>query len=236
MTEVMPAETRLKPVPAHSHDARCLLGNNGRTTMSTPCTHHLIAEARRGDTRSLEEILERSLPFLNERATRTIERKLKARLDPADLVQQTLLEAFRDFDSFEGDDIHTFTYWIQRILDHNIVEAHRRNVVVRKRNIHVERSIDDSVLARPKLRESLEAHKPTPSGMFTSKERAKHVRIAVASLPANQREVIWLKHFQQWPLRRIAHYLNRSESAIAGLLKRGIRNLRRSLKSEATTN
>ncbi len=204
--------------------------------MSHPCTHHLIAEARRGEASSLEELLERSLSFLNERAARTIERKLKVRLDPADLVQQTLLEAFRDFDSFEGDDILTFNYWIQRILDHNIVEAHRRNVVVSKRNINVERSIDDSRVVRPKLRESLEAREPTPSGLFTSEERARHVRTAVASLPASQREVIWLKHFQQWSLRRISHHLDRSEASIAGLLKRGTRNLRRLLRNEATTN
>jgi RNA polymerase sigma-70 factor (ECF subfamily) len=57
-------------------------------------------------------------------------------------------------------------------------------------------------------------------------EAAGRLRQAMRELPDSQREAIRLRHFEGWSLREMASLFNRSEAAVAGLLKRGLRQLR----------
>ena len=54
------------------------------------------------------------------------------------------------------------------------------------------------------------------------------VRIAkeVERLPDDQREAVRLRHLEGWSLAQLAQHFGRGESAVAGLIKRGLRALR----------
>ena len=115
----------------------------------------LITCARTGDTKALGELLERFRMYLRRMAKQRLDRKVSARLMPDDIVQQTFLEAQRDFGSFQGDNRHAFSAWLRRIHENNIVEVIRKQSVARKRSVRKETSIDDSDAIRPKLRDTL---------------------------------------------------------------------------------
>jgi RNA polymerase sigma-70 factor (ECF subfamily) len=48
----------------------------------------------------------------------------------------------------------------------------------------------------------------------------------VAKLPDEQRDAVVLHHLQGWSLAKLAGHLQRSEAAVAGLLRRGLKKLR----------
>ena len=51
----------------------------------------------------------------------------------------------------------------------------------------------------------------------------------MTDLPADQREVVLLKHCQGLSLADIASHLGRTPAAVAGLLRRGLQQLRETL-------
>ena len=54
----------------------------------------------------------------------------------------------------------------------------------------------------------------------------------IEELPEDQREAIRLRYLQGWSLEQVASHFERSEGAIAGLLKRGMQSLRVRLTPE----
>lgn len=76
---------------------------------STSTTSGLLAHARAGEVEALNRLFEVSRPWLTIAAQARLETWLRSRADPSDLVQQTLLEAYRDFASFAG---HTDGEWL----------------------------------------------------------------------------------------------------------------------------
>ena len=60
-------------------------------------------------------------------------------------------------------------------------------------------------------------------------ELSMRVAAEIESLPEDQREAVRLRHIEGWPLARLAQHFHRSESAVAGLVKRGLRELRKQL-------
>ena len=57
-------------------------------------------------------------------------------------------------------------------------------------------------------------------------ERAVQMAEALSRLPEAQREALMLQHWQGWSLDEIAEHMGRTRAATAGLLKRGLRQLR----------
>jgi DNA-directed RNA polymerase specialized sigma24 family protein len=56
-----------------------------------------------------------------------VEGALRARLDPSDLVRETLLEAYRDFPRFAGGTEKELMAWLRRILVRNLADQVKRH-------------------------------------------------------------------------------------------------------------
>ena len=65
--------------------------------------------------------------------------------------------------------------------------------------------------------------------MMQRQEQALRLSAALGRLPDAQREALVLRHLRGWSLAQIAGQLGRSRAAVAGLLKRGLQQLRREL-------
>jgi RNA polymerase sigma-70 factor (ECF subfamily) len=72
----------------------------------------------------------------------------------------------------------------------------------------------------------LAAAEPSPSENVARQEQVLKVVEALASLPDAQREALMLQHWQGWSLAEIGEHLNRTPAAVAGLIKRGLKQLR----------
>ncbi len=78
-------------------------------------------EASRGD----ELGVERFRTYLLLLARMQIGRKLRAKLDPSDVVQQTLLDAHRQREQFRGSTPAEMAGWLRRMLACNLADAMR---------------------------------------------------------------------------------------------------------------
>src|SRR6516162_2801360 len=87
----------------------------------------LLPKARAGDSAALGRLLELYRNFLRLLARTLLGKTPQARLEPSDLVQETFLEAHRDFRQFAGTTEAELLAWLRRILVRNLADQVRRH-------------------------------------------------------------------------------------------------------------
>jgi RNA polymerase sigma-70 factor (ECF subfamily) len=195
----------------------------------TPTPSKLLDQARRGDPEALGRLLEAQRAGLHRQAERQLEGRIAIRVDASDVLQQTFLEAYRCFPQFAGRDKRELVAWLRSILDHKVAGAIRDHALLQKRDVGRERSMDDSRGGGPPLKQDLDANLTSPSQKAIRGEQAERLSEALAELPDDQREAVRLRHLEGWALADIALRLGRTPTATAGLIKRGMKALRRRL-------
>lgn len=154
----------------------------------------------------------------------------RGKVDPSDVVQKTLLDAQRSLDDYHGAGEAEFAAWLRRLLACNLVDEFRA-LGRAKRDVSRERSLDaDLEQSSAQLGAWLVAEQSSPSECAERHERAVRLAAALATLPEAQREALMQRHCQGRSLSEISEHLDRSTSAVAGLLKRGSRELRERLR------
>ncbi len=185
------------------------------------------------DTDDSALALEQFRSYLLLLARLHLDDRLRGKLDPSDVVQQTLLDAHRQRQQFRGNSPAELAAWLRQILACNLTDA-RRALGRARRDVNRERSLEaalDDSSAR--LEQWLPANQSSPSQQAQRQERAVRLAAALATLPDAQREALVLRHCQGQSLAEISTHLGRTPDAVAGLLKRGLRELRRLLEEQA---
>jgi RNA polymerase sigma-70 factor, ECF subfamily len=153
--------------------------------------------------------------------------RLQGKLDPDDLVQQTLTRALEKRDRFRGTDDAQRAAWLRTLLSHTLIDAFRKLA----RAGGAERSLEAAVeQSSARLEELLAADHTSPSGRFERQERLRRLADALAALPDDQRQAVELKHLQRLALVEVAGRMGRTVPSVAGLLQRGLRALREDLE------
>jgi RNA polymerase sigma-70 factor (ECF subfamily) len=195
-------------------------GRDVLTTSEQPL-EDLIARARAGDQDALGRLLEGYRHYLRLLAHAGLGRQLRPRLDPSDLVQETLLEANRDFQQFYGKTSGEVGAWLRQILARNLADQVKRHQS-QKRDVGREeplaRLLDDSPQA-------LAAPNSTPSAQAVRHEQADRLNLALADLPPDYREVVMLRHVQGQAFETIAAQMGRSPGAVRMLWVRALEQL-----------
>jgi RNA polymerase sigma-70 factor (ECF subfamily) len=170
--------------------------------------------------------LERFREYLRLLARLQLDPRLRGKLDPSDVVQQTLLEAYEKREQFRGSTEGEWLAWLRQALAHNLADALRAFGQAR-RDVARERSLEAAVEASSRrLQAWLAADQSSPSQQAERHERAVRLAEALAALPDDNREALVLHYCQDMPLADIAAHLGRTPAAVAGLLKRGLKQLR----------
>src|SRR5262249_30610961 len=127
--------------------------------------------------------LEQFRDYLRLLARLRLDPRLRAKLDPSDVVQQTLLEAHKGRDQFRGRTFAERAAWLRQILARNLANA-VRDLGRDKRDVARERSLEAW----------LAAEQSSPSERAQREEEAVRLAQALATLPETQREVVLLRH------------------------------------------
>lgn len=185
----------------------------------------LIAEARAGSDEALGLLLDRYRPYLRFLAQRGLGRDIQSRVDPSDVVQRAFLDAHRDWAGFRGQGESELVAWLRRILENNVSETVGEHIRAQKRSTRKERSLTEP--GDEALAADLAADQSSPSQRAMRGEAAVILAQAIETLSDDQREAIRLRYLEGWTLAQITEHFDRSQVAVAGLLKRGLRGLRR---------
>jgi RNA polymerase sigma-70 factor (ECF subfamily) len=170
--------------------------------------------------------LERYREYLRLMARLQLPSRLRSKLDPSDVVQETLLKAYQNREQFRGQGDAELAAWLRRILANTFVDAARRFGGA-KRDLHRELSLEASIeQSSARIEAMLHAHQSSPSGRAVRHEEMVRVAAALGRLPDDQRSAVELHHMQGCPVAEVAQCLGRTERAVAGLLRRGLKKLR----------
>jgi RNA polymerase sigma-70 factor (ECF subfamily) len=186
----------------------------------------LLADARQGNRERLGALLELYREYLSGRAGALIGLNLRAVVNPSDLVQQTFLEACRDFGRFEGGTEAQWRAWLRRILAHNLATLVERHVHAQKRDVRRQDSLDGNGVVPVSPLSS-------PSAQAQGQEASATLASRLAQLPAADREVLRLRNFEGLPFEEVARRMGRTPGAVRALWVRALDRLRLLLKKEA---
>jgi RNA polymerase sigma-70 factor (ECF subfamily) len=170
--------------------------------------------------------------YLRVLASAQFDPRLHGKLDPSDVVQQTLLEAHRDAAQFRGSGNGELAVWLRRILARNLANA-VRDLGRAKRDVNREQSLERALeRSSVRLEGWLADAGLSPDDQAERNEQLLRLATALAGLPEGQREAVELRHLHGWSLLDIAEHLDRTPAAVAGLLHRGLDALRTLLTEE----
>jgi RNA polymerase sigma-70 factor (ECF subfamily) len=145
--------------------------------------------------------------------------QLRARVDPVDVVHETLLKALRARDQFRGRNARQLEAWLTVILTNSI-----RNAV---RSVRFANSVSERLRAREVHRYSGEPCCPVRAA--ARKEELRRLLEAMAQLPGNQRIALELRFMEGCSLAVISDRTGRTRASVTGLLHRGLRAIRAQL-------
>jgi RNA polymerase sigma-70 factor (ECF subfamily) len=133
-------------------------------------------------------------------------------------VQETFVDAHRDFEQFVGKSEGELFAWLRQILLHKASHARDRYFGTAKRNLAQEQPLfGSSNVAGPG---------PTPSRLAVGAENRRQLADALERLPADHRQVIELRSFERLPFAEVGQRMERGEDAVGKLWFRAIEKLR----------
>jgi RNA polymerase sigma-70 factor, ECF subfamily len=168
--------------------------------------------------------LEQHREYLHLLARLHLNPRLRGKLDPSDVVQETLLKASAKQAQFRGQANGELSAWLRQILVNTLADA-LRAFGGPKRDVALETEL---IQSSGRL-EALLGPASSPSVQAMRHEELGRLAAALAELPDDQRTAVELHHLHDWSVANIAEHLSRSEASVAGLLRRGLKKLRESL-------
>ena len=183
--------------------------------------------ARAGSSEALGQVLETCRGYLLLIAQQELDTVLQAKGGASDLVQQTFLEAQRDFSGFHGTTHAALLAWMRQLLINNLANF-RRDFHRDKRQVNREIAIPTDDSSRPRSGD-LDAGTATPSAEMMRNEQTEAVERALVRLPEDYRRVIQLRYREERSFEVIAELMERSENAVRKLWSRAIERLQQEL-------
>lgn len=191
-----------------------------------------IRAARAGDASARQRLFEAGRSYLAVAAAYHLQRRLRAKVDASDIVQEALLDAHGGFDRFAGTTAGEWLSWLRRIAERNALDAAKRYRGTAKRDAGREVPIDGDAAGVGRI--DPVAPVSTPSQRVLRGEREILLAEAIGGLPTDQREVILLRNVERLPFEEVAERMGRSAGACRMLWMRALAGLRERL-GEATT-
>jgi RNA polymerase sigma-70 factor (ECF subfamily) len=185
----------------------------------------LVEAAREGDQSALGNLLDSFRSYLRLFSDRKLGPDLKQKCGESDLVQQTFLDAQQGFPRFVGSKPDEFRVWLERILLNNLGDLARRFRNAEKRQIKREVPLAENWEEIAEL-----IDRSTPSKKVIAREENDKLRLALARLSDDYRQVISLRNLERRAFEEIALVMGRSTGAAKKLWGRAILQLKEDMK------
>lgn len=193
-------------------------------TSNAPETEHIAAKAALGNPDAFAALVERTRGSLDTWVALRLGPKLRGREAEEDIVQETLLQAFRTLDTFEAQGPGSFRRWLLAVAEHRIKHLHRFHSAQKRDSARevVRPQNANEVTLMQRLAESASG----PATLVSSRERREHLVRAIENLDDDLREVVVGRALEERPFKDIAAQLGRPVTTVQAQYARGIRALK----------
>jgi len=188
-------------------------------------TQDLLARARDGNELAFEELFMRHRGRLQKAIAMRIDRRLAARIDASDVLQETHMEAFRRLPKYLKQGEMPFYLWLLWIAREKVLELHRRHLGAEKRAVTREVPLLPADTSATFVSLIIAGHEPSPSQVLEKTELAECLRRALGQLDEDERDLILWRHFEQFSARETAQLLQISEAAASKRYLRAVERL-----------
>ena len=203
-----------------------LLARSGNMTGHPNDTQDLLYRARGGDQSAFEELFKRHRGRLRKAIAMRIDRRLAARVDASDVLQETYLEAFRRLPKYLRQEEMPFYLWLLWIAREKVLALHRRHLGAEKRAVTHEAPLLPVDSSATFVSFVIAGREPSPSQALAKTELAERLRLALGQLDNDERDLILWRHFEQLSARDMAQLLQISEAAAGKRYIRAVERLR----------
>src|SRR5260370_38800051 len=188
----------------------------------------MIQAAKKGGDAVLGSLLELYRNYLRLLARIEIGRRLQGKLDASDLVQETFLEAHRNFARFQGTEEPQFVSWLRQILAARVANLVRHYFGPQGRNVRLEQELAAELDNSSRmLGRELAASLASPSQQAVEREQAVLLADALELLPVDYRDVIILRHLEGLTFPEVARRMERTQDSVEKLWLRALARLRK---------
>jgi RNA polymerase sigma-70 factor (ECF subfamily) len=189
-------------------------------------TDELLRGAAGGDEAAWQRLLLPHQARLLRLIGLRLDRRVAARIDPGDVLQETLLDAVRRLPDYLRERPLPFYPWLRQLACDRLAELHRRHIRTQKRSVAREEAPPLDEESALELAARLAAPGSSPSTRLQRRELRDRVEAALARLPEADREVLVLRHLEQLTPREIAAVLGVREGAVYTRHLRALERLR----------
>lgn len=206
----------------------------GQATLDSAETRRLLDEVRTGNRTALNHLLALFRPYLRSIVDLRLDPKLRARVDPSDVVQEAQMEAVRRVDAYLERPVLPFRLWLRQITYDRLLMARRHHVEAGRRSVGREAPLPDgsSIQLGQKL---FAATGPTPSQQLVQHELVSRVRLAVAQLDEEDREILLMRNFEGLSNHEVAQVLGLEPATASKRYGRTLLRLQKLLLSHGLT-
>jgi RNA polymerase sigma-70 factor (ECF subfamily) len=190
-------------------------------------TVELLKQARAGDGHALNEIFARHRDRLRRMVDMRLDRRVQARIDASDVVQDAYVDVVNRLDEYLRDPHLPLFLWLRLIVGERLLKLHRQHLGTQMRDAGREVSLYRGALpaaSSAALAAQLLGKHTSPTQAILRAERVLRLQEALNSLDPMDREVLSLRHFEELTSPEVAKTLDIKEEAAA---KRYLRALRR---------
>lgn len=185
----------------------------------------------RGDAGALAALFNFYRPRLRQMVRLRLDKRLAPRLDPSDVLQEIYLDAARQAADYLRRPKVSFYIWLRGLAWERLLKLQRRHLSAQRRSVNRELVLpakSSALLAAQLMMQSAKAR-----DALLQKELQQRVQQALTRLPADDREVILLRHFEGLSNNEVAQTLALSPSAATMRYGRALLRLKEILAAEA---
>ena len=197
-------------------------------------TARLLEQARAGDREALDALFGRHRPRLRRMVELRLDRRLQARIDASDVIQEAYVEVVSRLDEYLNEPAYPLFLWLRLIVGERLLKLHRHHLGTQMRDAGLEVSLYRGALPEASsaaLAAQLLGKHTSPTQAAVRAERMLRLQEALNTLDAMDREVLSLRHFEELSLAETALSLGIEESAAAKRYIRALKRLKATLAS-----
>jgi RNA polymerase sigma-70 factor (ECF subfamily) len=190
-------------------------------------TLDILSRARAGDPSALDAIFTKHRDRLRRMVEIRLDRRLQARVDASDVVQEAYVDVFGRLDEYLRDPKLPLFLWLRLVVGDRLMKVHRQHLGAQMRTANREVSLYREALpiaSSAALAAQLLGKFTSPTQAAVRAERLLRVQDALNSLEPIDREILSLRHFEELTRQEAAQALGIEEATAA---KRYVRALKR---------
>ncbi len=195
-------------------------------------TDSLVRRAAAGDPLARSAVLDRFRDRLRRMVAIRLDRRLAARVDPSDVVQEAMRVACERMPGYLAAPTVAFYPWLRQIAWDRLMDTYRTHIKAERRTVLREKHwschvTDESV---HELVDRLMSDSLRPNSRIIEVEMKARMISALETLKPQDREILVLRYLEQLDVAEISQVLEITPTAVTSRHLRALQRIRRILK------